>query len=444
MTGAVSFVVLLSLSYTMAVFLMSRRKRPELLPAPDSLYFVFVLPCLNEEVVIGRTLDSLLALPQDNFSVLVIDDGSEDRTGEIAATYDRDRVWLMQRKLPNARQGKGVALNAAYRWLRDSGVLGDVPSKDVIVAILDADGRIEPNAIYEVGHYFRNPKAGAVQVGVRMFNKSESLLTRLQDFEFVTFTEIFQRGRRKLGSVGLGGNGQFTRLSALRALGNDPWTDCLTEDLDLGLRLLALGWENAFCPTTHVSQQAVTSFRRLLTQRSRWFQGHLQCWKRIPNVLFSDLPDKTALDLMYHLLSPGMVIAMSLPMAAFVVALSAATMSSPSGVWHSLSAHGGILLVLWYLLSFGLAPFYGFSYWMRTKELNLFKSIALAHAYNVYSYLWFAAGWRAVWRIVTKRRGWAKTARTPEKVDADPAEISATLSAVTATAVGEPAVAEVA
>ncbi|MEA2475943.1 MAG: 1,2-diacylglycerol 3-beta-glucosyltransferase [Actinomycetota bacterium] len=414
MTGAVTFVVLLSLSYTMAVFLASRRKRAELMPAPDSLYFVFVLPCLNEELVIGRTLDSLLALPSSNFSVLVINDGSDDRTAEIVRSYDSERVWLLQRTAPNARQGKGVALNAAYRWLRDSGILGTRASQDVIVAILDADGRIESNSLYEVGHYFRNPKAGAVQVGVRMFNRGDGLLPRLQDFEFVTFTEIFQRGRQRMGSVGLGGNGQFTRFSALRALGNDPWTDCLTEDLDLGLRLLALGWENDFCPTTHVSQQAVTSFRRLLTQRSRWFQGHLQCWKRIPNVLFSDLPDKTALDLLYHLLSPGMVLAMSLPMAAFVVALGAATLSSPTGVWHALSAHGGMLMVLWYLLSFGLAPFYGFSYWLREKDLNLFQSFAIAHVYNLYSYLWFPAGWRAVWRILRRKRGWAKTARTAE------------------------------
>jgi cellulose synthase/poly-beta-1,6-N-acetylglucosamine synthase-like glycosyltransferase len=415
MTLLVTIVVLFSLSYTLSIFLMSRRRRPEPLPSPETLYFVFVLPCLNEEVVIGRTLESLLETPGDNYSILVIDDGSEDRTAEIVESYDSDRVWLFQRKAPHAREGKGKALNAAYRWLRDSGVLRGVDQKDVVIAILDADGRIEPNALYEVAHYFRNPKAGAVQIGVRMFNKTESLLTRLQDFEFVTFTEIFQRGRQRFGSVGLGGNGQFTRFTALKALGDDPWTDCLTEDLDLGLRLLSLGWENAFCPTSHVSQQAVNKFRRLLTQRSRWFQGHLQCWKRIPNVLFSKLPDKTAMDLMWHLLSPGLVLVMSLPMAVFMVGLTGATITDPDGVWASLSGNGGLLLVLWYLLSFGLAPFYGFSYWLREKDVGLFRAIAYAHAYNLYSYLWFIAGWRAAFRMLRGKRGWAKTARTPER-----------------------------
>ena len=33
---------------------------------------------------------------------------------------------------------------------------------------------------------------------------------------------------------------------------------------------------------TRLAQQAVTSPRRLVRQRSRWFQGHLQCMKLIP------------------------------------------------------------------------------------------------------------------------------------------------------------------
>ena len=71
--------------------------------------------------------------------------------------------------------------------------------------------------------------------------------------------------------------------------------------------------------------------------------------------------------------------------------------------------------MLWYLLSFGLAPFYGFSYWLREREMGLLRSIAIAHVYNLYSYLWFIAGWRAAFRMLRGKRGWAKTARTPER-----------------------------
>jgi 1,2-diacylglycerol 3-beta-glucosyltransferase len=415
MTGAVTLVVLFSLSYTVAVFLMSRRKRQRLLAASDDIYFVFLLPCLNEELVIGRTLDSLLKMPQKNFSILVIDDGSDDGTADIVRSYDNDRVWLLSRKAPNAQQGKGRALNAAYRSLAESGILGHRKPEDVIVTILDADGRLAGNALTEVAPYFRHPKIGAVQVGVRMYNRRDNMLARLQDMEFVAFTEIFQRGRQRVGSVGLGGNGQFTRLTALQSLGEAPWTDCLTEDLDLGIRLLCRGWVNDFCPTTHVEQQAVTDFRRLVRQRARWFQGHLQCWNRIPIVLASDkLRDRTVYDLLYHLTAPALVLLSTFPMVTFLLSLLINTVQSPDGVLGMLTGEGGWLLVFWYLLAFGLAPIYGFVYWLKDEETSLPKAIGIAHVYNLYSYQWFIAGWRGAWAMLRGRRGWAKTSRTPD------------------------------
>ena len=409
----VTLIVLFSLSYTLAVFVASRRKMAPELKSPDGLYFVFVVPCLNEELVIGRTLDNLLEMPAENFSVMVIDDGSEDGTAEIAESYDSDRVWVMRRTAPNARQGKGKALNAAFSHLMESNVLGGWDREKVIVVIVDADGRISPNAVHEVGTYFADPKVGAVQIGVRMNNRKEKLLARLQDMEFVTFTEIFQRGREHSGSVGLGGNGQFTRLTALASLAPDPWTDCLTEDLDLGVRMLCLGWHNEFSSRAFVSQQAVTKFRPLVRQRARWFQGHMQCWKRIPNVMSSEhLSGKSIFDLVYHLTSPMLVLIMTLPMLVFTIALVGMLLTSPADTLDMLSTSEN--LAIWYFLSFGVAPFYGFAYWLRSGDTGLFKSVILAHVYTIYSYFWFLAGWRAVWNVMRRKNGWAKTARNPE------------------------------
>ena len=415
MVLAVTLMVLFSLSYTFAVFVVSRRKRTPEVKSPDGLYFVFVVPCLNEELVIGRTLENLLEIPAENFSVLVIDDGSEDKTAEIAEGFDSDRVWVMRRTAPEARQGKGRALNAAFKWLMDSNVLGGWKREDVIVVIVDADGRISPNATHEVGTYFADPKVGAVQIGVRMNNRKDKLLARMQDMEFVTFTEIYQRGREHVGSVGLGGNGQFTRLTALASLGRDPWTDCLTEDLDLGVRMLCLGWRTEFSSRAFVSQQAVTKFRPLVRQRARWFQGHMQCWRRIPNVMASEhLSSKSVFDLVYHLMSPAVVLLMTFPMLAFTIALFAMLITSPSETIAMLTEGAGQNFAIWYLMSFGIAPFYGFAYWIRSGDTGLVKSVFLAHIYTLYSYFWFLSGWRAVWNVVRRKNGWAKTARNPE------------------------------
>ena len=47
----------------------------------------------------------------------------------------------------------------------------------------------------------------------------------------------------------------------------------------------ALGWHIRFCRTTSVTQQGVRTVRAWLRQRTRWAQGHYQCWDHIPKLL---------------------------------------------------------------------------------------------------------------------------------------------------------------
>ena len=81
--------------------------------AHGGVFYVFMMPCLNEEKVIARSLQRLLSMPAGNFAVMVIDDGSDDGTAAAVTGVADERVWLLSRKLPNARQGKGEALNDA-------------------------------------------------------------------------------------------------------------------------------------------------------------------------------------------------------------------------------------------------------------------------------------------------------------------------------------------
>jgi 1,2-diacylglycerol 3-beta-glucosyltransferase len=415
-------VVLLSLLYVVHLFVLSRRRRPELLPAPDDLLFVFTIPCLNEEEVIGRTLESLLALPGEDHVVLVIDDASDDRTADLVRRYDTPRVRLLRRELPNARRGKGNALNAAIAFLRTSDLIAGRPADGVIVGVFDADGRIEADALSQIGAYFRDPRSGAVQIAVELRNAGTNLLVRLQDMEFTVFTEIFQRARQRLGSVGLGGNGQFVRLSALDSLGDEPWTDCLTEDLDLGIRLLLRGWKNHYCPTAAVDQQGVTSIRRWLRQRSRWFQGHLQCWRLLPQILRAPMSARSMTDLVWYLMLPVAVLLMPLVGIPVLLTLVAIAVTAPHEALRLLAARHGLLLFAIYLMSFGQAYLCAFVYWMRGRVTGFWRAVLLAHTFEVYSHLWLISGWWALLNIARRKRGWYKTARIAEpEPDPEPA-----------------------
>jgi 1,2-diacylglycerol 3-beta-glucosyltransferase len=377
---------------------------------PGGLFFVFLMPCLNEEKVILGSLQRLLSMPGGNFVVLVIDDGSDDRTAEVVGSAAGDQIWLLSRKPPNARQGKGEALNAAIRFLTSSGRLAGHDPAQVIVVVVDADGRLDPHAVTAVSPYFADPSVGAVQIGVRINNRGSSRLARMQDMEFVIYTEVFQRGRRHLGSVGLGGNGQFMRLSALLSLGGSPWTRSLTDDLDLGVRLLAAGWRNEYCSAAAVHQQGVVELRRLIRQRSRWFQGHLQAWTLIPLVLRST-PRRARSDLLYHLSSPAILLIASFLSASFLLSLANCAVlvtqgRNPFGWWIAST----------YALTFGPALAYGLVYWSRERRngVSLGRVAGLAHLYVCYGMIWYASGWWAVVRTLRGRTGWAKTDRVAE------------------------------
>jgi cellulose synthase/poly-beta-1,6-N-acetylglucosamine synthase-like glycosyltransferase len=390
--------------YLVVSFVLSRRRPPARarhgrLPRR----YVFVVPALNEERVIARTL------PAERTQVLVVDDGSSDATAAVVEPYIGGRVALLRRQLPEARQGKGAALNAAYRHVVAETAAAGMDPGEVVICVVDADGRMAPNALDVVDRHFRDPRIGAVQCLVRIVNR-DRVLARFQDYEFVAFGALVQSARQHLGSVALGGNGQFVRLSALDSLGPEPWSDVLTEDLDLGLRLLMAGWTNAYAPETWVSQQGLLDIGRLVHQRARWSQGHFQCWRHIAALVRSDVPNLTLLDLLYYLLSPGMVLVASVVFPIpFLLAVLGAVSHPPF--------HGAALVVYaltLYLLSFGMPLLMTLLYWRRAGDISLWRALLLAHGLSFYNVIWYIAEWRALFRIAARRSHWTKTARLEE------------------------------
>lgn len=415
-------VIFLSISYIAMMVLLARVAKPVWTPRDFRTYggrtddVIFVIPCLNEEKVIGASVQRLLEMDYDRAHVLVIDDGSDDGTADVVSSFTDPRVHLLQRRLPMARQGKGRALNAAYHHILNGGVIRNVDPQHTIIVVVDADGRMDTNSLDYVLPAFDDQELGGVQIGVRINNRRDSLLARMQDVEFTFYTEIFQRGRQKLGSVGLGGNGQFVRLSALMLLGERPWSDSLTEDLDLGIRIMLNGLRLDFCPEVAVHQQGLVSVKRWIRQRTRWFQGHLQAWSQLSPVL-TRLYGTRRLDLVYHLTSP-------------VLLLIAAFFSFALMVWSFgfiINAILGNLAWSWlwgmsYLLAFGPMLVLGIIYKKSEPGMGYIRAILIAHLYVPYALLWVIAGWNAVFKIIRGKNSWAKTERLPED---DPGEENA-------------------
>jgi 1,2-diacylglycerol 3-beta-glucosyltransferase len=431
-TAAANIVVVLSLIYLISVTLNGKRKHPAPTGSTAHLAPVFLVPCLDEERVISATLDRLLAVARSR--IVVVDDGSDDKTAAIVQqrlAANPGRVLLVSRLAPNARRGKGAALNHGYRQLIEWADQLGLPLTNIVVCVMDADGVIETQAVDQVLPWFLEPRVAGCQILVRIRNRSK-LIGRLQDIEFTSFTELVQRGRSRIGSSGLGGNGQFTRLTALRELGDEPWSDCLVEDLDLGLQLLAREWELRVVTSTSVGQQGLESVGRLIRQRTRWVQGLFQAWRRIPAILASRMKLGAAVDVLYALLFPALlcivwpvVILAAFGYLLYKLATSPSADSFGSGrFWTS--------AVLSYVFTFGPSLFVLFHYRRRTKEMSLVGAFLTAHVYTFFQLIWYIAGWKALARILTRRRGWVKTERYVEE--------GVPIAAITA---GEPAAAVV-
>ena len=193
---------------------------------------------------------------------------------------------------------------------------------DIIIAITDADGQLERQTLSAVAPYFAEAKVGGVQIGVRIANASTNLLTRMQDIEFVGFSAFVQEARDAFGSVGPGRQrAVHAALGAHLAWAAHRGRDCLTEDLDLGLSLVQRGWRIRFCPNAYVAQQAVTSLRLLFRQRTRWVQGHYQCWRHLPLLLKDkSVPLVTRIDLALYLVLVVFVVLVSIGMVLNLLA----------------------------------------------------------------------------------------------------------------------------
>ncbi|MBL7262295.1 glycosyltransferase [Paractinoplanes lichenicola] len=380
-------------------------------------HFWIIVPALNEEVVVGNTVKAALGLsgPGNTLArVLVVDDGSDDRTPEVLAAIDHPRLHVMRRELPNARKGKGEALNAAYRYIAEQTRSAGVSPDKVVLGIIDGDGQGSRNILLEVSRMLRDTAIGAVQVQVRIRNRNK-LLGAVQDLEFGSIVNACQSLRDMLDTVGLGGNGQFTRLSALLALGDAPWSACLVEDLELGLRMHLTGVGIRYTSRAAVTQQAVVDVRRLTRQRTRWAQGNLQCARYLRQLVTSKRIGWTSLaEVLHYLLSPWanalVTVALAATVAAAVTGLSIGHPIPYLPNWSELGLGGGVWLVVTWFPGFVWALLHRF----RLRDETLPRLLVAALAYPAFLLLGLVATYRAIARQATGRQSWAKTERLAE------------------------------
>jgi cellulose synthase/poly-beta-1,6-N-acetylglucosamine synthase-like glycosyltransferase len=377
----------------------------------DAFTWIFLVPALNEEVTIADSVARLLELPLARKRIIVIDDASDDRTPEILAGIEDPDLFVLRREMPDAQVGKAAGLNYAYRALRDYG------DRDrTIVAIVDADGRLDAEAPRYAASHFADPKVGGVQSLVRIYNR-QHLLTWMQDVEFAIYAHLFQAGRNDWGTAGMGGNGQFNRLSALDEVadGEGPWRDKLTEDQDLGLRLIAAGWQSRQDLRATVNQQGLSKVRPLLRQRTRWSQGNLQAIGLHRAVMRSPFSLGARLETLAFVFLPfwqGIIFCGLV--GSLIVAITGTAPFWGGGPDYQ--------LVFFYLLAFGGTSLGCMTARAAQGPMGWITGFLIGQVYTIYSWLLWPVLLRSTTRQLMGHGSWAKTER--EAIPSEPAGVA--------------------
>jgi len=229
-----------------------------------------LIPAYNEEKVIERTVRAALASDYPNLRVIVIDDGSKDKTLEVAhAAFAREEMRGQVLILTKPNSGKADALNFGLEHLRD---------EEIFVGI-DADTMIARDAISRLVPHFLDPQVGAVAGNAKVGNRV-NLWTRWQALEYITSQNFERRALNTLGAVSVvpGAIGAW-RTSAVREAGAYH-TDTVAEDADLTMALLERGYRVEYEDRALAYTEAPVNANGLMRQRFRWSFGILQSvWK---------------------------------------------------------------------------------------------------------------------------------------------------------------------
>jgi len=254
--------------YPIFIALLARwRPRPHR-REPLELPVTLIVPAYNEEAVIAAKLENLLALeyPAALREIIVVADGSTDRTVEIVAGYAGKGVQLLYQP---ERQGKIAAMNRAVPQAH-----GD------ILIFSDANAMMEPDALQQILPNFADPQVACVSGEKRIRPAAE---VQAEGESAYWRYEAFMKRADSLVNTAIGAVGEFFAIR--RELYRPLETDNLIEDFVLAMRLVMDGWRVVYEPAAVTWEEASPSLGGEWRRRARMAAGGFQAIGRLRGLL---------------------------------------------------------------------------------------------------------------------------------------------------------------
>jgi len=227
-----------------------------------------LIPAYNEEENIKSAVNSVVKNTYKKKEVIVIDDGSTDRTAAIVEEFCLKNPTEPIKLIRLENGGKAHALT-----------IGTDLAHGELLVIVDGDAALEKSAIEMMVQHFSNPAIGAVAGKVETA-REKTLLSAFQALEYAMGQNIDKRAMSVVGAVGVvpGPAGTWRKSLVLKA-GGFP-QDTIVEDQDMTLTILRMGYKVIYEPRAITFTETPNTVRNFLKQRFRWVYGTIQCfWK---------------------------------------------------------------------------------------------------------------------------------------------------------------------
>ncbi|MEM2103425.1 MAG: glycosyltransferase family 2 protein [Candidatus Bathyarchaeia archaeon] len=374
---------------------LKHQRRKRMIRADEALdselpTFSIVVPAKNEEKVVGRLLEALMKVkyPPEKFEVIVVVDGSSDKTLEICRQYAEKTRGNFKVYCKPTSNGKPSALNYGVKHAAGE-----------ILAFFDADSVPEEDVLINVSKYFADRQVAAVQGRTFSINAEENMLTRFIAVEEAAWCEAYLRGKDALNLfVHLKGSCQFIRRNVLLQLGGFD-EKALSEDMELSARLAGEGYRIRYASDTRAWQETPSRLSELFKQRVRWLTGTMQTALKYGRLMAK--PNWKKLDAEVTLSAPAFLMA---SMACYLTGIAASLTRVETGLGYISQ-----LITVAGTLTFMAC---GLTLMVYSKPRRLTNLLWLPFIYFYWSLQAFIAFYAALNLALNRPARWVKTDKT--------------------------------
>ena len=229
-----------------------------------------VIAARNEEDNISSRIENLLAqeYPRELLEIIVVSDGSTDRTAELTRLYAAERVQLLECSAP---VGKATALN-----------IGVAAATRDIVVFADARQRFSPNAIAELVSVFHDPVVGAVSGELILVAGDEVGEVHEGVGLYWRYEKLIRRSESAIASV-VGATGSI--YAVRRALYVPLAPNTLLDDFLVPMRIVLAGYRVIFIRAARAFDFSSSTASKEFSRKVRTLAGNFQAIAMEPRLL---------------------------------------------------------------------------------------------------------------------------------------------------------------